>query len=168
VSRFTIDSATEFLFGIDVCTLSAGLPYPASSTLANLDAFVNHPSNNFTSAVETGQYLSGRRLGYGSIWPLAEFWKNKVKPHRKIVDQFLEPILVEALARRAAVGKGTFTNREKADTEEETLLSHLSNHTQGFFRLFILSMSLECLLFPSDTQVLKDEVTHNYPSIVSC
>jgi hypothetical protein len=131
VSRFAIDSATEFLFGNDVGTLSAGLPYPASSSLANTDAFINHPSNKFSSAFEAGQYVSGRRSGYGSIWPLAEFWKNKVKPHRKIVDQFIEPVLAEAVARRPVVDV-TSTDREKEDAEEETLLSHLSNQTQGF------------------------------------
>jgi hypothetical protein len=130
--RFAIDSATEFLFGIDVGTLSAGLPYPASSPLANADAFINHPSTKFTSAFEAGQYRSGYRSGYGVIWPLAEFWKSKVKPHRKIVDQFIEPVLTEALARRTAVRGGTSTDREKTDTKETTLLSHLANHTQGF------------------------------------
>jgi hypothetical protein len=133
VSRFTIDSATEFLLGSSICTLSAGLPYPASSPLANSDAFVNHPSNTFTRAFEFAQFFSMRRAGYGSSWPLAEFWKDKVKPHRKIIDQFIEPILAVALTKQVAVMNEASTDRRKLDTEVETLLSHLLNHTQGFF-----------------------------------
>ena len=132
MSRFTIDSATEFLLGKDICTLSAGLPYPALSPLANSDAFVNHPSNTFTRAFEVAQFFSMRRGGYGSGWPLAEFWTDKVKPHRKIIDQFIEPILAEALTKRVAVMNEASTDRRKLNTNVETLLSHLLNHTQGF------------------------------------
>jgi hypothetical protein len=163
VSRFTIDSATEFLFGKDVCTLSAGLPYPASSPFANSDEFLNHLSNKFTASFGAGQYLSTRRSGFGSIWPLAEFWKDKVKPHRKIVDQFIEPTLADALAKRTAAANDASTDREKVDTEaeEETLLSHLLNHTQGFspHSQPLRSYLLDSYLLLSDTQVLKDEVT---------
>jgi hypothetical protein len=152
VSRFAIDSATEFLFGNDISTLSAGLPYPASSPFANSSAFVNHPSNQFASAFLAGQYDSVRRTGYGPGWPLMEFWKDRVKPHRKVVDQFVEPVLAEALAKRAAVGKGAFTDRVKEDTDEATLLNHLINQTQGFFPVFSVLMSNTYLFFH---QILK-------------
>jgi hypothetical protein len=138
VSRFTIDSATEFLLGKAICTLSAGLPYPASSPLSNSDAFVNHPSNAFTRAFEVAQFFSMRRGGYGSSWPLAEFWKDKVKPHRKIIDQFIEPILAEALTKRVAFMNEASTDGRKLDTDVETLLSHLLNHTQGFSPIHFL------------------------------
>jgi hypothetical protein len=134
VSRFTIDSATEFLFGNDIRTLSAGLPYPASSPFANSAAFMNHPSNKFASSFIAGQTLSVIRTSYGPSWPLVEFWKDEVKPHRKLVDQFIEPVLAEALAKRAraTVESETPTDGEKVDPEEETLLNHLIKHTQGF------------------------------------
>lgn len=129
--RFSLDSAAEFLFGSDVSTLSAGLPYPASSPLANSDAFVNHPSNIFMNAFAAGQFLSARRTGFASFWPLAEFWQDRVKPHRMVVDNFIEPILAEALAKRAAVGSQGSGDPEKTDSTKETLLSYLLNHTQG-------------------------------------
>ncbi|KAF9016963.1 cytochrome P450, partial [Hymenopellis radicata] len=47
VSRFTLDSATEYLFGKDVESLSAGLPYPPLSNIPNPIHFENHPSNLF-------------------------------------------------------------------------------------------------------------------------
>lgn len=142
VSRFTIDSATEFLFGNDIRTLSAGLPYPASSPLANSDEFVNHPSNKFASAFLAGQFHSNLRTQYGSSWPLAEFWKDAVKPHREIVDKFVEPILMEALAKRAMVGGETPTDSK----DEEILLNHLINHTQGsLFCLFVLGHQIHII-----------------------
>jgi hypothetical protein len=138
--RFSLDSAAEFLFGSDVCTLSAGLPYPASSPLANSDAFVNHPSNTFMNAFTAGQFFSTRRTTFASFWPLAEFWQGRVKPHRKVVDKFIEPILMEALAKWAAVAKKGSGDAEKVDPTKETLLSYLLNHTQGIssiVRLYI-------------------------------
>ena len=138
VSRFTIDSATEFLFGNDIRTLSAGLPYPASSPLANSDAFVNHPSNKFASAFVEGQDSSLRRTGYGQNWPLLEFWKDKVKPSRKVVDQFIEPVLAEALAKRTqgTIGDKAYPDGAKADLEGDTLLNYLTSQTQGFFSIY--------------------------------
>lgn len=136
VSRFTIDSATEFLFGSDVRTLSAGLPYPASSPLAYSDAFVNHPSNIFAGAFLECQFNSNLRTRYGASWPLAEFWKDMVTPHRKIVDRFIEPILMDALAkRRAAIAKDTSVDRKGVDenSDEGILLNHLIHHTQGLY-----------------------------------
>jgi hypothetical protein len=133
VSRFTLDSATEFLFGRDVCTLSAGLCYPASSPLANSPAFVNHPSNKFVNAFMTGQYLTVMRTRYGVTWPVMEFWKDKVKPHRKVVDDFIRPILTEALAKQAGIPNETDKKAVQEDSDDQTLLTHLVRHTQGLF-----------------------------------
>jgi hypothetical protein len=131
VSRFALDSTTEFLFAKDVRTLSTGLPYPESSPLANSHAFVNHPSNKFANAFVSAQYFSTCRAAYGAMWPLAEVWRNNVKPQRRTIDEFIEPILTEALAERQAARTEPQTDREKVDSEEETLLGHLLNHTQG-------------------------------------
>ena len=137
MSRFTIDAATEFLFGADIRTLSVGLPYPASSSLSNSAAFLDHPSTKFVDAFLKGLHLIMRRQEYGPAWPLAEFWKNKVKPHRKVVDQFIEPILAKALE---TVDKTTLPDTEKPNTED-TLLNHLIKQTQGRFSLVPLCIS---------------------------
>ena len=131
VSRFTLDSATDFLFGKDVHTLSAGLPYPASSPLANSDEFVNHPSNTFANAFVAGLRGIADRFRYGPRWPLLEFWKDEVKPHRKVVDDFIQPILMEALAKQAEIKEAVDAKEEGMDSNEVTLLGHLVRHTQG-------------------------------------
>jgi hypothetical protein len=97
VSKFT--SATEFLFGKDVHSLAAGLPYPASSPLANSPGFLNHPSNIFVDAFVAGLHLTALCTRYGRAWPLIEFWEDIVKPHRDIVDQYIDPIRAEHIAR---------------------------------------------------------------------
>ncbi|KAJ7499687.1 cytochrome P450 monooxygenase pc-2 [Mycena latifolia] len=126
VSRFTLDSATEFLFKRSVDSMSAGLPYPQSSALTNSPSFLNHPSNTYVSSFVRSQILTTERVPFGTIWPLREFWKDRVKPHRKVIDEFIEPILNEELQRRAreqANGKG--------DAGEETFLSHLVQATDN-------------------------------------
>jgi len=85
--------------------------------------FSNHPSNTFVHAFTEGQMLASRRLRYGGSWPAVEFFKDNVRPHRKVVDEYIEPILLKAL-----------TDHQEKKTEggdEATLLSHLVQQTQG-------------------------------------
>jgi hypothetical protein len=156
VSRFTLDSATEYLFGHDVRTLSAGLPYPASSPLARSSEFMNHPSNKFANAFTAGQYHTALRVWQGADWPLAEFLADKVKPFRKIVDEFIEPILKDALAEHA-VTENKLSEGEKANDDGESLLTHLLSHMQGF-RVICSSSRFTTHATLPDKQMLKDEV----------
>ncbi|KJA14651.1 hypothetical protein HYPSUDRAFT_48962 [Hypholoma sublateritium FD-334 SS-4] len=125
VSRFTLDSATQFLFGHNVESLSAGIPYPESSPLANSPAFRNHPSNVFVDAFLQGQINTSYRGRMGPSWPLIEFWRDKIKPLRKTMDKFTEPVLFEALREKNAGVEG-----KESVEEDDTLLSHLIQHTQ--------------------------------------
>ncbi|KDR74434.1 hypothetical protein GALMADRAFT_141472 [Galerina marginata CBS 339.88] len=135
VSRFTLDSATQFLFGHDVESLSAGLPYSASSKIPNSDEFLNHPSNVFVDAFLEGQTTASLRTRMGPNWPLSEFWEDKIKPLRKVMDGFTEPLLLQALANKKIASEKDI----KVDDDAATLLSHLVQHTQ-------------------DVDVLKDEL----------
>ena len=36
----------------------------------------------------------------GYYWPLGEFWADKLKLLRRAVDEFFEPVLVDALERK--------------------------------------------------------------------
>jgi hypothetical protein len=129
-SRFTLDSATEFLFGKNVHSLSAGLPYPPDSSLAKSSASIHHSSNKFAHAFAKGQSLIAIRTRLGLHWPLFEFWEDLGRKNRRIVDEFIDPILDEAIAKnkaakeKAPAGKGGVA-------EGETLLGHLVNFTGG-------------------------------------
>jgi hypothetical protein len=136
VSRFTLDSATEFLFGNNVRSLSAGLPYPGNSPLtASHD--LSHPANIFAHAFGEAQKLSSLRSRYGSAWPLVEFWKDNVKVHRDVIDKFIDPILVEAIKKKkAAMDALGMKDGEREVKDGETLLDHLVNYTEGKLYLF--------------------------------
>jgi len=137
VARFTLDSATEFLFGIDVGSIQAGLPYPPKSHVNNPTVLTNHPSTLFVEAFQEGQFLTSSRGNYGIDWPLKEFWKDKIKPLRRQMDVFLEPILAKALADKNVREDKTARGQEKL-MEAETLLDHLVNQTQGQFNIIAL------------------------------
>jgi len=129
VSRFTLDSATKFLFGYDVESLAAGLPYSVSSGIQNSTEFLNHPSNVFVDAFLTGQIQSAVRTRLGPNWPLAEFWGDGIKPLRKVVDEFTKPFLVGALG---SVKKEPENEVKSDDDHGDTLLAHLVHHTEGW------------------------------------
>ena len=138
VARFTLDSATEFLFGSDVRSLSAGLPYPSSSSIAaskNAE-MANHPANHFAHAFLECQKVIALRSRYGVNWPLKEFWVDASKKHMAVVGSFIDPILNDAVEKKKASAdveddwKGEWkTDREVKDGE--TLLDHLLNYTSG-------------------------------------
>lgn len=142
MARFTLDSATEFLFGKDVGSLGANLPYPAGSPLAQDPAILNHPSNVFVRAFMQGQMATAYRSRLGMNWPLKEFWSDKVLPHRRLVDEFVNPILENRKRERLAM---TANIEKSGDWEAETLLDHLidSEYTgqfyahQGYFHLHL-------------------------------
>ncbi|KAL1673053.1 cytochrome P450 [Schizophyllum commune] len=140
IARFTLDSATEFLFGHDVNSAGAGLPYPPASPLANSKQFLEHPSNKFVEAFGEGQNLMALRSRVGgSAWRLYEFWQDKIAPNRKVVDGFVRGILDDpAFARQDLEAK---TGAAAKPGENDTLLHHLLNHTQ-------------------DKQVLTDEIVN--------
>ncbi|KAF5354751.1 hypothetical protein D9756_005648 [Leucocoprinus leucothites] len=138
VSRFTLDSATEFLFRNDVHSLGAGLPYPDHpSPLAkpNSVVFENHPSNAFVKAFVGGQDVVSLRSRLGNFWPLKEMSGDAVAPLRKEVDRFVEPFVQEGMRRKQEKANGAKANGS------ETLLDYLVDQTP-------------------DTEVIKDELVN--------
>ena len=124
-----MDSTTEFLFGHDVESLSANIPYPPSATHLNKPSFYDHPSTVFAKAFGEGQSLTVLRSSLGKDWPLIEFWSDKVAPLRKVMDSFTEPLMEAALAKRnLELSKGVDI---KDNDENDNLLAHLVRHTQG-------------------------------------
>jgi len=127
-SRFTLDSATEFLFGASVHSISAGLKYPQYAAHKTPQSFYNHPSNFFVKAFGEGQVLTTTRIGLGADWPIAEFWEDKVVSLRETMDKFTEPLMEAALEKREKQLSGQIETKED---EETTLLAHLVKNTQG-------------------------------------
>ncbi|KAF8631756.1 hypothetical protein AX15_002212 [Amanita polypyramis BW_CC] len=143
MSRFTLDTATEFLFGSCVHSLSAGLPYPhnvipPSASFGNTHHTIS--ANAFATAFLEAQQMSSARERYGWIWPLFEIFEDKTRKPMEIVDGYIEPIIKEALAKKRAE-KPTEKGVQEMDEhprEGETLLDHFVRVTE-------------------DPKVLKDE-----------
>jgi hypothetical protein len=115
-----MDCATQFLFGKDVRSLSAGLPYP------NQPEDLTHPANAFAHAFARAQGVLVRRSRIGRMWPLTEFWGDVSEPHMKVVNAFVEPLVSQAVEKkklRAASGSA-----EKGD--EDVLLYQLAETTE--------------------------------------
>lgn len=129
MSRFTLDSATEFLFGNCVESLSAGLPYPHNAAYipsiqrtAKGDA-----ANEFAGAFLKAQEVISVRERSGWVWPLFEIASDKSYEPMQIVNAYIEPIVKEALRKKRespVQEKGIDT-----DSEHDTLLDHLVNVT---------------------------------------
>ncbi|KAJ7239178.1 cytochrome P450 monooxygenase pc-3 [Mycena haematopus] len=134
VSRFTMDTATSFLFGKDVRSLDAGLPYPHNAP-DRLRVSTAHPASAFATAFQDAQMITALRTRLGDHWPLQELWAttDRLEKPLSIVRGVLDPILKEAIAKKRAMAADT---QEKPDAlgerhveEGESLLDHLVNYT---------------------------------------
>ncbi|KDR74352.1 hypothetical protein GALMADRAFT_250207 [Galerina marginata CBS 339.88] len=142
VARFTLDSATEFLFGNDVGSLSGELPYPyyASSNPSNEKSSTdNHRASRFVSAFTEAQSVTAFRMRFGVHWPFAEFWHDKLKKPMGVVHSFIDPIVAEAIKKKRELADSGVVNK---DRDDETLLENLVNSTEDPITLRDEIMSL--------------------------
>ncbi|KAF8549680.1 cytochrome P450 [Imleria badia] len=135
ISRFTLDSASEFLFGHCVDPLTAGLPYPHKFSGPRVALKDSNIAMAFAAAFTAAQHAIARRNMIGGSWPLWEVFCDPMQEPMKVVDAFLEPILKDAIAKQKA-SQGL--PDEFQDTEDNTLLDHLVRQT-------------------TDIKILKDE-----------
>ncbi|TBU49014.1 cytochrome P450 monooxygenase pc-2 [Dichomitus squalens] len=128
ISRFTMDSATEFLFGSCVHSLKSDLPYAYNDPLALGIVRSQSAADRFSAAFAAAQEVIAMRSRIGWTWRLMELWTDASKEHMKVVDEYLQPILEDAIRKnRNSTGKG----QAEAD-ENETLLDHLVKYTDEF------------------------------------
>ncbi|KAM6491100.1 cytochrome P450 monooxygenase pc-1 [Amanita muscaria] len=139
MSRFTLDAATEFLFGTCAHSLSAGLPYPHNVVPPHTNASSSN-SPSFSAAFCDALEAVGYRNRYGSIWPLFEMFEDRARKPMQIVDGFIDPIVKAALMKKKAKASDEKKRHEAREhlEEGETLLDHLVNITE-------------------DSKVIKDE-----------
>ncbi|KAI6168966.1 cytochrome P450 [Pisolithus thermaeus] len=158
VGRFTLDSATEFLFGKNVGSLSAGLIYPKNSLPGQNEELTNHPSNVFSRAFSEAQAQVMRRSSFGTIWHLAEFWNDRIEKDMEICHGFIDPILKDALEMKRSIKESEQSTGQALTEEkgfsEDTLLGHLVNCTEGkAFR----NSALESVL---NLTIVRDEIVN--------
>ncbi|KAJ7254379.1 cytochrome P450 [Mycena haematopus] len=142
IGRFTMDSATEFLFGSCVNSLHASLPFPHNATFTSIasNSARAHVATEFSAAFNESMLHVASRVRFGYAWPLLELWHDKTVAPMEIVSAYIDPIIHDAVQKKAlAKSLGTSVdNTDEKDKEGATLLDELLNVT-------------------SDPKVLKDE-----------
>ncbi|KAL4246486.1 cytochrome P450 family protein [Abortiporus biennis] len=134
VYRFTLDSATEFLFGTDANSLADPLSYPPSITGTNGNEYLPIEQNAFSRSFTKAILATVLRVRFSALWPLREITHDKVKVEMNDIDRYIEPIIKNALARHADKKAGN----HQADYGD-TLLDELVSATD-------------------DIQIIKEEV----------
>ncbi|KAJ7872727.1 cytochrome P450 monooxygenase pc-1 [Mycena leptocephala] len=127
ISRFTMDSATEFLFGSCVDSLSSTLPYPANATYipAAHNSVRAQEANKFTVAFNDAMLQIAYRERAGWIWPLYELFVDKTAKSMRVVSKYLDPIIHEALEKKKRVTETQIFE----EPEDSTLLDELVKKT---------------------------------------
>jgi hypothetical protein len=126
-ARFTIDAASEFLFGKNLDTLSGQLPTAGSAILGERGSSTDDAWGTFVKAFEAVQQIITVRGRTGIIWPVFELLDDKTAPYVDTIRQWIDPIVRQTLEERAASKQaGTSGN-----LEEKTFLQHLADSTEG-------------------------------------
>ncbi|QRW07226.1 cytochrome P450 family protein [Ceratobasidium sp. AG-Ba] len=119
VARFTLDSGTEFLFGKDIHSLSAPIPYPHAPP--------TDQSASFAAAFGRAQASIMVRFALGTLWPLFEIFWDRVGDDMRVIDEYVKPILREKLEEKRKGGIKAKT--DELEDGSDTLLDHLVQYT---------------------------------------
>jgi hypothetical protein len=127
-ARFALDAASEFLFGKNLDTLSASLPTPGKTAMGAKGSATEDAWGSFAGAFEMAQQLITTRARIGYLWPLFELFGDKMEPHVKVVQDWLDPLVKRALDEKllAAGVSSPIANK--------TFLQHLTDSTEGELR----------------------------------
>lgn len=131
MARFTLDSASEFLFGSCVNSILEPFAAPGKSAPTK-ESSDSHPTTRFIQAFTAAQYLISRRTRLGHIWKLGEIRRDKSKKFVVDIDHFLGPITEAALARGREKAKLPAYSKVPGEIENDlTFLDHMVTQTQG-------------------------------------
>jgi hypothetical protein len=130
MSRFTLDSASEFLFGMKLDTLSQPLPVPGNVKLGpkgSMPIDGGTEFDEFTAAFEHVAVVTTQRGAQGEIWPLLELFGDKTEDAIATIMTWLDPIVERTITenqRRKERGVAT-------DASENAFLDFLASKTDG-------------------------------------
>ncbi|KAG9006477.1 hypothetical protein FRB93_008605 [Tulasnella sp. JGI-2019a] len=148
ISQFTMESATEFLFGTSFGALEPALQLPGGkphSTISSNGKDINQFTKAFTRAME---HIANRNRETGP-WQLREIFGDRTRGEMKIMCNLVDPIIDAAVRRKAKVGEKGAPEQEGSDGDRKTLLSHLVSETED--REMIRDELLNILLAGRDT-----------------
>ncbi|KAG6337191.1 hypothetical protein ID866_1905 [Astraeus odoratus] len=163
-ARFTIDAASESLFGKNLDTLSGKLPQPGSASSHERGSTTDDNWGTFTKAFETLQQINTIRARIGQIWPIFELFDDKTAPYVDTIRQWVDPLVEQTLEEKAAAKRAGI----QRNLVDKTFLQHLADSTEGSLILSSIVMdTTACLLtyvtyflalHPSVAKKLRQEV----------
>ncbi|KAH8113061.1 cytochrome P450 monooxygenase CYP63 [Phellopilus nigrolimitatus] len=171
-ARFTLDSASEFLFGNNLDTLSLSLPEPGKAKMGPKGSATNDAFGSFAQAFEQAQCVITQRARLGYFWPVAEVKKNKIKEAGQVTKKWLDPLVQRAIDEKAKAKRAGV----EAPISERTFMEHLAQNV-GLIRDELLSILLAsrdttaCLLtfvtyfmamYPEVAKRMRDEVLQTH------
>ena len=110
-SRFTIDTASEFLFGHNLDTL----------------AYRDDGFDGFMDAFTKIQKVSLQRSIMGGLWPLFEVFGDKSKKHGDVIKAWITPLVERALEHKRRM----FEKGQSVETDQSTFLEYLADQFDG-------------------------------------
>jgi len=125
-SRFSIDTASEFLFGKNLDTLSGSLPIPGETTTGSVAA---DDWGSFTQAFEAAKENITRRGRLGTIWPLFELFKDKNEENCNVIRQWVDPLVERALDSKTKLDRAGIST----PIDDKNFLQHLVDSIDGNF-----------------------------------
>lgn len=143
-SRFTLDAASEFLFGHNLGTLSGSLPIAGKTAMGPKGSATHDSWGSFAQAFEMAQQIVTTRARLGYFWPLFELFQDKTSPHTAAIRRWLDPLVKEALEQKK-VRSGASTS----PLGEKNFMQHLADSTED--AVLIRDQLLSMLLASRDT-----------------
>jgi hypothetical protein len=129
-SRFTLDSASEFLFGTQLNTLHHPLTQPGRAKLGpkgSLPMDGGNEFDEFTEAFERVAVIITQRGARGITWPLAELFHDQAEDSIDTIMTWLDPVVNRAVQRKHDMKRlGTLTTAKDSD-----FLGYLASTTEG-------------------------------------
>ena len=91
---------------------------------------------SFMSAFESSQQNVTKRGRIGPVWPLFELFKDKNEEHSKVIRQWLDPLVQQALADKRRLEEMEMSS----SIADKCFLQHLADSTNGK-EFFIINVS---------------------------
>ncbi|KAF8747683.1 cytochrome P450, partial [Rhizoctonia solani] len=147
-ARLTIDAACEFLFSsTSVNTLSLPLPVAYKAEMGARGTAAPTSYGSFVSAFDEAQGIIPIRGRMGPyIWPLAEWKGDKVMACRRVVNEWVAPLLESAIERRKEYLQN---GGEKGQPAGDTFIDDLVSSTDD--KTLVMDELVNILLAARDT-----------------
>ncbi|KAI0919820.1 hypothetical protein AcW1_003029 [Taiwanofungus camphoratus] len=145
-ARFTLDAASEFLFGQNVDTLSGQLPVAGRARMSAKGSATDDEFGSFVQSFEAVQDVNLQRARRGYFWPVYELLqRDPTLQHMDVIRRWLDPLVERVLENKDNMHKAGL----KSSVDQNTFLEYLADNTED--RKMIQDQLLNILLASRDT-----------------